>query len=327
MQGDVEVLTARFAEAVEYARAHHTHDVRQATTVPYLAHLLAVSALVLEHGGDETAAIAALLHDVVEDGGGKPALAEIDERFGAQVAAIVEGCSDTTAAVKEDWTLRKEGYLEHLESAPPDVLLVSAADKLHNARSVLSDLVEYGEGLWARFDRGPHEQLWYYGSLRDTFRRRLPGRLANELDRTVRDINRKVDPYTRLEMLGHEFEGWQIMDPDFRAGEIVDWPGVPLCVDRRDAGLLVRAHVGSGGEWYPEDDDMHLYIDADLAGLCLTYGPGENAWLNAEDHGDLREACERVAGLAGTVADQLRESLFFDPPVVSFEDRCDRGPW
>jgi len=321
------MLTARFPEAVEYARAHHADDLRKGTTIPYLAHLLAVSALVLEHGGDETAAMAALLHDVVEDGGGEPALAEIARRFGTEVAAIVEGCSDTTAAATEDWTLRKERYLEHLESAPADVLLVSAADKLHNAQSILSDLAEHGEKLWARFNRGPHEQLWYYGSLRDIFRRRLPGRLADELDRTVRAINRRVDPYTRLEMLGHDFQGWLIGEPDGRAGEIVDWPGVPLCVDRRDPGLLVRAHVGSGGEWYPEDDDMHLHIDADLAGLCLKHGPGENAWLSAEDEGDLREACERVAGLAGTVADQLRESLFFDPPVVSFEERCERGPW
>jgi (p)ppGpp synthase/HD superfamily hydrolase len=130
---------------------------------------------VLEHGGDETAAIAALLHDVVEDGGGEQALAEIGARFGAEVAEIVKGCSDTTAAVKEDWTLRKERYIKHLESAPAGVLLVSAADKLHNARSVLSDLAEHGDELWARFNRGPHEQLWYYGSLRDIFKQRMPG--------------------------------------------------------------------------------------------------------------------------------------------------------
>ena len=169
------MLTAKFTEAVEYARAHHTNDLRKGTTIPYLAHLLSVSALVLEHGGDETAAVAALLHEVVEDGGGEPALEDIDERFGARVAVIVKGCSDTTAAVKEDWTSRKERYLEHLESAPAGVLLVSAADKLHNARSILSDLSEHGEKLWERFDRGPHPQLWYYGSLRDIFVRRMPG--------------------------------------------------------------------------------------------------------------------------------------------------------
>jgi len=322
------VLTAQFTEAVEYARGHHARDVRKGTTIPYLSHLFAVSALVLEHGGDETAAIAALLHDVVEDGGGEQALAEIGARFGAEVAEIVKGCSDTTAAVKEDWTLRKERYLKHLESAPAGVLLVSAADKLHNARSILSDLAEHGDKLWARFNRGPHEQLWYYGSLRDIFRRRLPSRLANELDQTVRDINRQVDPYTRLELLGHDFQGWQVQEPDGRAGEIVDWPGVPLVVDRRAAGLVVRAHVGSHGDYAPEDDDLHTYVDADLGDLRLEcVEPFESAWLIAEDRGDLREACERVSALAATVADQLREELAFEPPVTSFQKRCELGPW
>ena len=322
------MLTAKFTEAVEYARAHHSEQLRKGTTIPYLAHVLAVSAIVLEHGGDETPAIAALLHDVVEDGGGERALTEIDERFGAEVAAIVEGCSDTTAAVKEDWTLRKERYLEHLESASDEVLLVSAADKLHNARSILSDLSEHGEKLWERFDHGPHPQLWYYGAVRDVFVRRMPGRLSSELDQTVRDINRRVDPYTRLELLGHDFEGWSIMEPDGRAGEIVDWPGVPLVVDRAATGLIVRAHVGSHGDYAPEDDDLHIYVDVDLGDLRLEHvEPFESAWLVAEDRGDLREACERVAGLAPTVADQLREALWFEPAVTSFGERCERGPW
>ena len=192
--GLATALTPRYTEAFEYARTHHDGDLRKGTRIPYVAHLLAVSSLVLEHGGSETAAVAALLHDVAEDGGGESALAEIDGHFGADVAAIVRGCSDTTAAVKEDWSLRKERYLEHLESAAPDVLLVSAADKLHNARSILSDLREHGDELWSRFNRGARDQLWYYGSLRDVFVRRLPGRLAQELDRTVRDINRLLDP-------------------------------------------------------------------------------------------------------------------------------------
>ena len=147
-------VTARFTEALEYARAHHADQRRKGTTIPYVSHLLAVSAIVLEHGGSETAAIGALLHDVVEDGGGERALAEIAERFGPEVAAIVVGCSDTTSEHKEDWTLRKHRYLAHLEVAEPDVLLVSCADKLHNARSILSDLREHGDGLWERFNRG-----------------------------------------------------------------------------------------------------------------------------------------------------------------------------
>jgi (p)ppGpp synthase/HD superfamily hydrolase len=112
------VLTPRFSDALEYAPAHHAADLRKGTTIPYVAHLLAASALGLENGGDETAAVAALVQDVVEDRGGQQALSEIRERFGADVAGIVEGCSDTTTLVKEDWEVRETRYLEHLEAAP-----------------------------------------------------------------------------------------------------------------------------------------------------------------------------------------------------------------
>ena len=190
-------LSARYSEAVEYARTHHESDVRKGTSIPYIAHLLAVSAIVLEHGGGEVEAVAALLHDLVEDGGGERALKEIAERFGSDVAAMVERCSDTTAAVKEDWQFRKTRYLDHLEAAPEPVLLVSAADKLHNARSILGDLREHGPALWERFNRGPRHQLWYYGSSAAMFLRRSPGRLADELARTVRAIRSLLDRATR----------------------------------------------------------------------------------------------------------------------------------
>ena len=142
-------LSAKYSDAVEYARCHHVQDVRKGTAIPYLAHVLAVSAIVLEHGGDEVEAIAALLHDVVEDGGGQRALSEITERFGSDIASIVEGCSDTTAEVEEDWQLCKMRYLDHLETAAEPILLVSAADKLHNARAILEDLREHGAALWS----------------------------------------------------------------------------------------------------------------------------------------------------------------------------------
>lgn len=322
------VLTARFTAAVEYARAHHVDHVRKGTAIPYVAHLLAVSSLVLEHGGSETAAIAALLHDVVEDGGGEPALADIRDRFDSDVAAIVEGCSDTTAVVKEDWAVRKESYLEHLESAAPEVLLVSAADKLHNGRSILADLREHGDALWARFNRGPRDQLWYYGSLRDAFRRRLPGRLADELDRVVRDINRLIDAEDRVEWLGRPFELWSVVDG--HSGAIVDWPGCPLVIAVDQGGLVVRAEVGCRGDYCPDaDEDLDTYIEADLSGLRLEYTePSEVAWLISHDRGDLREACERVAQLAPTVAQQLRDSpAELDPPITTFEERVERGPW
>jgi len=304
--------------------------VRKGTDIPYIAHLLAVSAIVLENGGDEVEAVAALLHDVVEDGGGERALREIDERFGAQVAAIVEGCSDTTAAVKEDWMLRKERYLAHLESAASRVLLVSAADKLHNARSILSDLREHGDAVWTRFNRGGREQLWYYGSLRDAFLQRMPGALADELDRRVRDINRLVGVDDRVDWLGRPFELFQIDDGGdsaLRAGGFVDWPGCPLIVETVASGVTVKAHVGSGGDYCPDvDEDLHLLITTELEGLRLEYvEPAEVAWLIADDHGDLREACGRVAALAGPVSDDLRDRLYLDPPVTDFAERVERG--
>lgn len=321
-------LTTAYTEAVEYARLHHGAHARKGTAIPYLAHVLAVSSLVLEHGGDETAAVAALLHDVVEDGGGQAALVEIATRFGSDVAGIVEGCSDTTSAVKEDWPLRKERYLEHLESAPADVLLVSAADKLHNARAILSDLREHGDELWTRFNRGPREQLWYYTSLREIFLRRLPGRLAAELDRTVRDINRLLDWVDRVEWLGMRFELWQ--DTDGGSGAIVDWPGCPLVIVATPDGPLVRAHVASGGDYCPDvDDDLDDLIEAELGDLRLEYlEPAEVAWIAGQDQGDLREICDRVATHARIVAAQLSAlSEEFDPPITSFEERLEAGPW
>ena len=325
------MLTRRFTEAAEYARAHHEADVRKSTTIPYLSHLLAVSALVIENGRSEPQAIAALLHDVVEDGGGEAALAEIADRFGSDVAAIVAGCSDTTAAVKEDWQVRKDRYLEHLELAGPDVLLVSASDKVHNAASILADLREHGHQTWARFNRGPQHQLWYYGALRDVFLRRLPGRLADELDRTVRDINRLLDPADRVEWLGENFELWRMEGDEHTAGAMVDWPGCPLLVMfDRPGTLTVRAHVGSRGDYCPDvDDDLADYIDAELGDLRLEYvEPAEVAWLIGDDHGDLRETCERVATLAPTIAEQLRESAAeLDAPITSFDECLERGPW
>ncbi len=323
------MLTARFTEALEYARAHHEGQLRKGTEIPYLAHLLAVCSVVLESGGHETEALGALLHDVVEDGGGIAALTEIEERFGAEVAAIVEGCSDTTAAEKEDWRLRKERYLAHLQSAPAPVLLVSAADKLHNARSILGDLREHGDELWQRFNRGAEDQLWYYGSLRDVFVRRLPGRLADELDRTVRDINRMVDREDRVAWLGHPCEFWRYESDDSSRGALVDWPGCPLVVRFEPRALLVCAHVGSGGDYCPDvDADLEDLIATDLGGLRLEYvEPAEVAWLVAEDQGDLREACERVVGAAAPVAAELREAIYaLEPPISQYAERVERGP-
>jgi (p)ppGpp synthase/HD superfamily hydrolase len=183
-------LSTRFLEAMVYAAQLHTGQVRKGSGTPYIAHLLAVTSLVLEHDGDEDEATAALLHDAAEDQGGEATLAEIRRRFGPAVAEIVEGCSDTMATPKPPWRARKEAFLARLPQASPSVRLVSTADKLHNARTILADLRTAGDAVWDRFQGGKEGTLWYYRSLVHI----LPGGgsdpLAEELDRVVSEIER-----------------------------------------------------------------------------------------------------------------------------------------
>jgi len=186
----VTALTDRFDRALLYATHVHGGQTRKATPVPYVAHLLAVAATVLEYGGSEDMAIAALLHDAVEDQGGEPRLADIRNRFGDRVADIVRSCSDSTAAAhqpKEDWHLRKTRYVERLAELDEETLLVSLADKIHNARSILRDLrkPETGPAVWRRFKPSKAETLWYYRELANAFRRLLPGQLSDELAEIV----------------------------------------------------------------------------------------------------------------------------------------------
>ena len=190
MKATARLLGPRFDEALLLATKLHAGQVRKGGDIPYIAHLLAVAALVLESGGDEDEAIAALLHDSVEDQGGAPTLAEVRRLFGDRVAAVVEGCSDTDQVPKPPWRSRKETYLAHLQTATPEVLRVSLADKLHNARAVMSDLGLHGDGLWSRFNAGKSEQLWYYRGLADAFLKVRPGQMADELDRVVTAIEK-----------------------------------------------------------------------------------------------------------------------------------------
>ena len=155
---------------------------------PYIAHLLSVAGLVLEAGGDEDLAIAALLHDVVEDCGGAPMLQQIRRRFGKRVAHVVDGCTDTDLDPKPPWQQRKEDYLQHLRTADADVRLVSAADKLHNARSVLADYREIGEPVWERFHGKRDGTLWYYRALLDEFRRGKVNPLIHQLERVINEL-------------------------------------------------------------------------------------------------------------------------------------------
>jgi (p)ppGpp synthase/HD superfamily hydrolase len=186
------MLTDRFDQAVRYAAGLHRVQVRKGTSIPYLSHLLAVCSLVLEDGGTEDEAIAALLHDGPEDQGGTPVLDEIQARFGDRVASMVAGLSDAMPApgeTKAPWRERKEAYLQHLGEATASVLRVSLADKLHNARSILVDLGTDGEGVWDRFNAGPADQAWYYGQLLSAYQRRLPtSRNLPELARVLAEL-------------------------------------------------------------------------------------------------------------------------------------------
>ena len=161
-------LGPRYAEAVAYASTLHATQTRKTTTIPYVSHLLGVSSLVLEAGGDEDLAIAALLHDGPEDQGGQATLDEIRTKFGDRVAHIVEGCTDSFAEDPQDkapWKERKIAYLEHLEESDLDTLTVSLADKLHNARAIVTDLMIHGDDTWERFKGKKDGTLWYYQSI------------------------------------------------------------------------------------------------------------------------------------------------------------------
>jgi (p)ppGpp synthase/HD superfamily hydrolase len=171
------ILGDRFSSAVATAVELHAEQARKGTRVPYVSRVLSVCALVLEDGGDEEEAIGALLHDAAEDAGGQETLEKIRDVFGDRVAGIVAGCSDAMPALGEEkppWRERKEAYLEHLRRADASVLRVSMADKLHNAREVVTDLDALGPDLWSRFNAGPAEQAWYYESLLEIFEERLP---------------------------------------------------------------------------------------------------------------------------------------------------------
>jgi (p)ppGpp synthase/HD superfamily hydrolase len=181
-------LGRAFEQALLFAQRKHDGQPRKKTSIPYIAHLLGVCALVLEAGGDEDLAIAALLHDVVEDCGGAPMLREVRRRFGKRVAHVVDGCTDTDQTPKPPWRRRKEDYLKHLRMADADVRLVSAADKVHNARAILNDYREIGEPIWERFQGKRNGTLWYYRALVKEFDRGKANRLTRELKRVVTEL-------------------------------------------------------------------------------------------------------------------------------------------
>lgn len=182
-------LGERFDLALDMAHRYHGDQKRKGAETPYFGHLLGVASLVVDEGGDEDEAIAALLHDAPEDQGGVETLDEIGRVFGDRVREIVLRLSDTFEDPKPPWRKRKEDYLAHLrEEDDRSVLLVSIADKLHNARSIALDLADDGEAVWDRFTGGREGSLWYYRELSAIFDRSFPGALADELRLTVERI-------------------------------------------------------------------------------------------------------------------------------------------
>lgn len=190
--GQAPLLGKRFHDALVFAARKHARQTRKKTSIPYIAHLMSVSALVLEAGGDEDLAIAGLLHDVVEDCGGRPMLKEVRRRFGRRVAHIVAGCTDAYTYPKPPWRQRKMEYLKHLRSADRDVRLVSAADKLHNAQAIVTDYRMVGEAVWDRFKGGREGTLCYYHALVRELGRGPRNRLVDELARVVAELDRLI---------------------------------------------------------------------------------------------------------------------------------------
>jgi (p)ppGpp synthase/HD superfamily hydrolase len=185
------ITTTRFATAMTYAHEVHQGQRRKGTGIPYIAHILGVTAIAIEYGANEDEAIGALLHDAAEDGGGEETLAYIRAQFGDAVADIVLGCSDSLVEDPEDklpWLERKENYLAHLENASASVCLVSAADKLHNVRSIIRDYREHGEDIWERFQGKRDGTLWYYETVADTLMRRYRAQLTRDLQDAVDEL-------------------------------------------------------------------------------------------------------------------------------------------
>ena len=189
---DRGMLTIRFEGALVYASRLHAQQTRKGNGVPYMAHLLGVTALVLEDGADEDEAIAALLHDAIEDQGGKAVREEIRNRFGERVAVLVEGCSDSETMPKPPWRERKEHFIESLRTAPVGTLRIVAADKLHNVRALLRAYRGSGKGIWESFHGGKAGTLWYYGQVTEVLEARMGGLLVEELREAVSRLGKLV---------------------------------------------------------------------------------------------------------------------------------------
>src|ERR1019366_3033204 len=315
MKSAPPALTERFLAAVALAAQIHGHQRRTGTEIPYLAHLLVVTGLVIEDGGDEDEAIAAMLHDSVEDGGGRVVLERILRSFGQHAAESVEGCSDSVDIdPSETWIERKRRYLMHMPEVTDDAILrVALADKVHNARSLVRDYREEGHALWERFtQKTAREQLWYYGGLLAFFELRRPGPLSEDLRRAVSELAWLVarDEAQR----SNELQLW--LDPDLHAGQAPDgWVQV-----RTPAELIQLL-------------DEHSVI-------ALSFKGGSDAspvidWLLEQDAGGRdRWPIERIAfhgAAAATAIDQLIRAVERRPesgePMIERPLGATRRPW
>ncbi|MFN6540318.1 MAG: HD domain-containing protein [Nostoc sp. EkiNYC01] len=186
-------LTEKFESALVYATRLHANQTRKISGVPYISHLLSVAALVIEAGGSEEEAIAALLHDSIEDQGGKVTREDIRQRFGEIVIAIIDGCTESDTPPKPPWLERKHRYLENLRHASPSVRLVSLADKLHNARSLLADWQQRGDAIWVEFNNSKEKTLWFYQSLIEVYHQTGNDWMTQELERIVNELQSGVN--------------------------------------------------------------------------------------------------------------------------------------
>jgi (p)ppGpp synthase/HD superfamily hydrolase len=187
-------LSSLFEEAQVYATQAHCNQTRKQTGIPYIAHILGVTAIAMEYGANEAEAIGALLHDTVEDCGGAERLKDIKTRFGDEVARIVEGCTDSDETPKPPWLERKKKYLAHLSSTDASTRLVSASDKLHNVRAIVADLRRHGPEAFERFKGKKDGTLWYYRSLVTAFRKFPDHRdLIDDLDRVVTEMEKLAE--------------------------------------------------------------------------------------------------------------------------------------
>lgn len=212
-----DLLTRRYESALVYAFWLHQRQERKDSRIPYFAHLAGVSAIVIEYGGSEDQAIAALLHDAVEDQGGKPTLERIRTTFGEKVASIVEACSDSNTTPKPPWTDRKQKYLAHLPEIAKPARLVSLADKFYNATTIWWDMQKPGIDVWGRFNAPMVDVLWYYCRLANIYQDIYPGVLADEFHALLlRILANSASPYS------YEDLSIRLSPPGHTSVEIVD---------------------------------------------------------------------------------------------------------